>query len=308
MSDVKTVLENLGYQLKNDGSRYFRAKPLYRDSDNATALSISKKHGGFVDFAAQIKGSLSDLVQLTLGFKTKDEAKSWLANHEFDTSICDTLDAPIIEDATKYYSVELLDKLVKNHTYWNKRNVPTEIISNYQGGVVVGESSLNGRYVFPMFDDHGKIIGFAGRDIAGNKQSKWKLIGKKANWIYPQQNLTHIRENKEVILVESIGDELALKTAEIHTGLVLFGVSLSDRLISKIVGLNPKRIILALNNDSAKNNVGQDSSVAIAERLLNFFDPHIIVISIPEAKDLGEMTVEQIKLWYEHTILSYSSN
>jgi hypothetical protein len=309
MSDIRVVLENLGYKLSNDGHKYYRAKPLYRDSGNNTSLRISKKNGFFVDYSAQIKGSLADLVKLTLQLKTVDDAKSWLANNEFELNFDSNASNSIIEDAAQYYDSSLLSKLLKHHEYWMNRGVPENIISQYNGGIVIGEGhSLSGRYVIPIFNDQNRIIGFAGRDITGKKK-KWKLIGKKSEWVFPINNIQNIREKREIILLESIGDLLALETQGINTGLVLFGVSLSDKILSKLVGLNPKHIIISLNNDQNNGEVGQKNALKIAERLSQFFDPQNITISLPQtAKDFGEMNEQQIKDWYEQTIHSNSGH
>ena len=86
---------------------------------------------------------------------------------------------------------------------------------------------LNNRIVFPIFNMDGTDIeGFAGRDLL-DRDTKWKLMGAKRLWIYPfflPEVQEAIMEKQEVILVESIGDFLALYEAGIFNVLVLFGV------------------------------------------------------------------------------------
>ena len=44
MDNLREILESLGYTLFDFGREY-RARPLYRDSDNNTVLKINKKSG-----------------------------------------------------------------------------------------------------------------------------------------------------------------------------------------------------------------------------------------------------------------------
>ena len=67
MTDVKSILHEIGYTNLKDDGQFFRAKPLYRDSGNATSLRIRKNSGGWVDFSADLSGSLRDLIKITTG-------------------------------------------------------------------------------------------------------------------------------------------------------------------------------------------------------------------------------------------------
>ena len=44
MEDIRDILTDLGYSLRDYGKEY-RAKPLYRESDNDTILTIEKSTG-----------------------------------------------------------------------------------------------------------------------------------------------------------------------------------------------------------------------------------------------------------------------
>lgn len=298
MADVKQILENLGYKLNSDGFHYYRAKPLYRDSNNATALRISKKTGWFIDFPRNLKGSLADLIQLTLNLKDVNEAKSWLATHEFDTSY--SFDEKPLITGDKTYPIELLNKLVINHSYWNERDIPSDVVEKYSGGVAIS-GSMARRYIFPIFDEHERLIGFAGRDITNKNEVKWMLVGDKKKWSYPIDAHSFIKTTQEAILVESIGDMLALDRAGIRNALVLFGLNLGDKILSTLVRLNPSKIIIATNNDSKNKSAGNKSALVIKDRLNKFFEEEKVIIHLPTDKnDFGEMTDEEIREWYNN--------
>ena len=66
MDNLQEILSELGYSLRDYGDEY-RARPLYRESDNETVLCIKKDTGFWTDYKLQISGQLEDLVKLTLG-------------------------------------------------------------------------------------------------------------------------------------------------------------------------------------------------------------------------------------------------
>jgi DNA primase len=155
-----------------------------------------------------------------------------------------------------------------------------------------------GRYVFPIFDDRKDLIGFAGRLLyPSDKYSKWKLLGQKKNFIFPLWNLTKIRSQGNVIIVESIGDCLKLRECGISNVLVSFGVSLSPKIIQHLLKLDVGKIIISLNNDEDGGFVGNQASEEYKRELLNYFDSNQIEIALPTAKDFGDMSCQEIFSW-----------
>lgn len=298
MADVRTILENLGYKLQLDGAKYYRTKPIYRNSDNKNSLRVSRKTGWFTDFGGDgIRGSLVDLVALTLGLKTLEDAKQWLSGHQFNL-VKEQYTGPILmKEQTRYYSEAMLSNLVDNHDYWVNRGLSIETIKEYGGGVAV-TGFMEGRYVFAIRNRHGKIIGFAGRDLTNKKSAKWKLSGPKSDFFFPYSHMNNCRKSSTIILVESIGDCLALAEAGIRNTLVLFGLNLSDALLSFIAGICPKKILISLNNDGEENGcVGVKASEKIREQLSEYVNSDILNIALPTKKDFGDMSTEEIFAW-----------
>jgi DNA primase len=293
--NVFQVLTDLGYKLKDHGKEY-RARPLYRDSDNDTVLKIEKISGNWFDFKQNISGDLNSLVKLTLKLDGVDEAKRWLKNKNFISQVIANVEKPLLK-STKTFDIELLSKLENNHDYWIKRDVQKEIIAEFKGGIAK-MGKMKNRYVFPIFNLNNNIIGFSGRDISNLSKIKWKHLGEKTEFIYPLFLNSKIIENKkEVILVESIGDLLSLWQAGIKNVIVTFGVSLSLPILNYLLKIDVKKIYISLNNDSNKNNAGNIASEKIYSKLRRYFDERQLKISLPPKKDFGEMTTQEILDW-----------
>src|SRR6266705_5219872 len=132
MAEIREILEILGYVLKDNGTE-FRARPLYRDSNNDNSLKISKARGSFFDFSACIGGTFEDLIKLTLNLTSVDEATKWLQDkHKFVPII--TEDKLKIKQIKKF-SPKLLNELISDHSYWKNRGIPTDITAQFKGGV-----------------------------------------------------------------------------------------------------------------------------------------------------------------------------
>lgn len=302
---VRNALEEMGYSLIDNGREY-RARPLYRDSDNDHVLRIWKDSGKWVDFKENKSGSLEDLIKITLNLNSISEAKEWISTRSRYEEDSEFKRPKAIISQTKIFNKSLLLKLRNDHSYWESRNISKATVKPFQGGVATTGKMYN-RYTFPIFNGRDDIIGFAGRDISPNlsdKRPKWKLIGNKKEWAYPfKLNYKELKSKKEVILVESIGDMLALRENGITNAVVSFGLSLSDKILFSLISINPSKIIIAFNNDDLKSSAGNLAADAVEKKLLQYFDKSQILIKLPEDnKDFGEMNIsnpDDIKKWYK---------
>tara|TARA_Y100000310_G_scaffold317700_1_gene370880 strand:+ start:2252 stop:3157 length:906 start_codon:yes stop_codon:yes gene_type:complete len=293
---IRQVLGDLGYTLRDYGG-YFRTRPLYRDSDNDVILSIHKDTGRWKDFKEGISGGLEDLVKLTLDCNIED-ARKFLQSKGSDRP------AAIVKPEVKQRKTlnsEFLNNLIKNNKYWNERGVSDETLDEFGGGVCESGKMLD-RYVFPIYGERGKLVGVSGRDINNDewtKRPKWKHIGDKSSWTYPSQvNEGILKELKQVILLESIGDMLALWEQGIKNTIVTFGLDISTAIINKLLRLDPNDVIVSFNNDSESNNAGNLAAQKAKKKLFKYFDKEQVKISLPLQNDFGEMTAAQISKWY----------
>lgn len=304
---VRKILQDIGYVLTDNG-REFRAKPLYRDSDNDNVLRIWKNSGQWVDFKENKSGSLEELIRLTLKLKTIDEAKQWIGSKGIVSNAEEIEKPKALTSQVQYFDKSLLLKLAKNDDYWNNRGISSSTLAPFCGGLASTGKMYN-RYTFPIFDNKDNIIGFSGRDVAPfslEGRPKWKHIGDKKEWVYPLKvNLQDIRNRKKIILVESIGDMLALRENGISNSVVTFGLNISAKIIYSLIALNPDKIIVAFNNDSDNNGAGNEAAVVAKNKLLNYFDKSQVSINLPlGAKDFGDLNLfdkSKILEWYETT-------
>jgi DNA primase len=296
--DVKSILLDVGYSNIKDNGRELRMRPIYRDSGNDSVLSVRKDTGHFIDFSKSVSGSFEYLIQLSLGLKSVDEAKRHLQDKWSITTI-ERDHRPTVE-SLKIFPQTYLTKLIPNHKYWKDRGVAKETIETFEGGVVENGTMAN-RYVFPIFNSRRDLIGLTGRVInepQNKKTPKWLHKGKTSEWKYPlQYNYNSIKEKKEIFLIESIGDMLAMWGGGVKNTLIVFGVNLSPSIMSLLIKLNLNKIFISFNNDSYNNNAGNKAAVKAKKKLSKHFDPEDVEIHLPKKNDFGEMSPEEIQEW-----------
>lgn len=210
---------------------------------------------------------------------------------------------PIDQKAPIYYSEDIVNKLVRNFSYWNERGVKNETMELFEGGLAsVGK--LNHRYVFVLRDKLNRIIGFSGRYIYPIKPKsgtvKYKILGRKNLAIFPTFSREFIKSQNEVILVEGVGCCFSLVQSNIKNIICLFGTDISPEILGILISLNPKKIIIATNNEPDNNNIGNDAAEDIKDKLSLFFNSENIEIRLPIKKDFLEMTCEEVRKWYKN--------
>jgi len=304
--DFKNILLDVGYSNIKDNGREFRMKPMYRDSSSDTVLSVRKDTGHFIDFSKQISGSFEHLIQLSMGLKTIDEAKTilkdkWEVDGEIKREHRPAVSGP------KVFPSSYLEKMTPNHSYWENRGVSKQTLDLFKGGVVLN-GTMAGRYTFPIFNSKKELIGVTGRLIKeipeGKSTPKWLHRGRTSEWKYPLQvNQKIIKEKKEIVLVESIGDMLSLWECGVKNTMVIFGLNLSPSLVGLLIKLDPDKIFVSFNDDSDNNNAGNKGVEAAVRKLKKYFDPHQIQVAFPTKNDFGDMSREEILEWKEINIL-----
>lgn len=282
--DFKAILEGLGYRLIDRGKEW-RARPIFRDSTNDSALRIRKDDGRWIDFALGTGGDFKKLVELSGG--------------KFDGKILPTREKKeSIVQTDEVFDKRDIESIVHDHTYWINRGISQQTLELFQGGVIPKNttSAMYNRYVFPIPNNRAEFVGISGRWLypkIPKDVPKWKHLGLTESWVYPAfLNKQHILDKREIVLVESIGDGLALWEAGVKHFLVLFGLRCSRAMTKSLIAADPERIIVSTNNDS--NKMGNTAAKKIAFQLKEYFDPSQISIKLPEKNDWGMTPREDI--------------
>lgn len=305
---VLEVLQNLGYSPIQDGGNCYRTAAKYRNGDSPTSLVIYKDSGWCKDYPTGEKFPLYELVKRTVG-----------TNHP--STILGIINANQVScpppkeklKMQKTYPKDCLERLFPNYSFYNKKNISDATLKAYKMGLAT-TGKMYQRFVFPVFNEAGEICGFSGRHLNWSEEMaapKWKHIGDKREWVYPiflpeyRQNLDNL---DEIVLVESIGDSLALYEEGYKNHLVTFGLEVSPAILSFLLAGDYKKIIVSTNNDLEKfdkngkpTNWGKIAAIKNLIKLSSVFPTEMLEIKLPTTNDFGEMRErgESFSLWAE---------
>ena len=143
---------------------------------------------------------------------------------------------------------------------------------------------LHNRLIFPIRDNQGQPIGFAGRVL---DTSLPKYINSPESPLYHKSSilfgvdlaLRDIRQNGTAIIVEGYFDHLALHQAGVKNALATCGTALTDGHIT-LLKKHAQRVCLLFDGD----NAGRKATVRAMELCLEQALP-VYVINLPQGED-----------------------
>jgi DNA primase len=155
------------------------------------------------------------------------------------------------------------------------------------------DGGFSKRVIIPSFDTNGELNYFVTRTYLPDDPQKYKNppVGKNIiGWEY------YINWDVPIILVEGIFDALTIKRNVIP----LFGKTISEELMKKIVGSQVKKVYIALDNDALKE------SIKHCEKLMSF-GKEVYLVEL-DGKDANEIGFEHFLEILENTVpLNFST-
>jgi len=298
-------LEKLGYKLQDCGN-HWRTRAIYRNGKTSTSVLVYKDTGVWRDFGVDSEPKpFQALVKQTLNTEDPNILKEY-----FDAKLIGEYKPKPKEEKIemeKIYPKSSLDKLLPIRDFYERKNISKETQETFECGYA-GGGKMYRRIVFPIYDLNNQIHGFSGRTVVeGDNIPKWKHMGRKTDWVYPH-HLAHnnIEETNEVILVESIGDCMALYEAGFKNVLMLAGLDISSKLMAYLNTFSLDKIIVSMNNDKHKEtNSGGQATIKTVAKLAQIYDLNQICVNPPLENDFGEMleknpsNISMFTQWYD---------
>ena len=306
--DFQGILESIGYSLIDCGD-HWRTQAIYRDGNNKTAVKIYKNTGVWMDFV-QNKGCMPFEALIRLTLKDDREVAKIIGNSAVVTET--TYEPKQKIEMEKIYPDSTLDRLFPNYNFYKQRNISDHTQELFQAGLA-GVGKMYRRMVFPVYNEHQQIVGFSGRKVDDdNDYPKWKHIGKRNNWVYPAFNKKtcvdqEITKKEEVVLVESIGDAMALYDQGIKNVLVIFGLSVNNNIVNYLNSKSIRHIYISTNNDKAsEQNRGFIAALKSFLKLSKYFDLDMLTVKFPPKgyNDFGDAHLDNYNLnsWLDKDI------
>lgn len=177
---------------------------------------------------------------------------------------------------------------------------------------------FRGRFLFPIRDRQGRVVGFGGRALSDEQQPKYlntpqSPLFDKSHLLYAIDRATDaIRKQQEVVIVEGYVDALTAHQFGYKNVVATMGTALTEQQVGLVKRLAP-RIVLALDADAAgqmamlravdtlRNAVGDDAEYVVDARGLvrtqRRLSVQINVLSVPSGKDPDEFIRSDPSAW-----------
>ena len=177
------------------------------------------------------------------------------------------------------YNLSLLDSITgieAKHAikFLKQRNITENDILKYNIGFCP-KGTFAHRIVVPSYNETGILNYFSTRTYRSDEPQKYKNPPAGRNiigWEY------YINWNVPLILVEGIFDALTIKRNVIP----LFGKTISEELMKKIVGSQVQKIYIALDNDALKD------AIKHCEKLLSYGkEVYLVELDGKDANEIG---------------------
>ncbi len=177
---------------------------------------------------------------------------------------------------------------------------------------------FRGRFLFPIRDRQGRVVGFGGRALSDEQQPKYlntpqSPLFDKSHLLYGIDRATDpIRKAQEVVIVEGYVDALTAHQFGYRNVVATMGTALTEQQVGLVKRLAP-RIVLALDADAAgqtamlravdtlRNAVGDDAEYVVDARGLvrtqRRLSVQINVLTVPSGKDPDEFIRADPSAW-----------
>ncbi len=173
---------------------------------------------------------------------------------------------------------------------YNEENLLKSGLFNPSEGEMIYDA-FQGRIIFPLSDEYGRIIAFSGRiwtkkdqenkQLAKYKNSRSTPIFNKSYELYHlDQAKATIKKQREVYLMEGFLDVIAAHRAGIENAVASMGTALTQEHVGHLSKFC-KKVVLTYDGDKA----GQSATMKALDELQNF---QIDIVKLPDNMDPDE--------------------
>lgn len=254
--------EGISYAERKERGELLINSPIVSDAKKKAGINY-KKNGAWNCFKSGDGGSFWKFVKIIKGFENEKISKLYFIKNYFSQQ--DLLSSLSDEESTfSNHEEELFlpsdaRKIKKEdvayYDYLLSRHFTDEIISS--SNVMISEKER--RVIFPIYE-RGKLTFFARRSIDPLNPLRW--LNSKSENANPVWNIENV--GSEIFIFEGLFDSIRLWPK----GVAIFGNTLRDGQMQKILDQDPHKIVVVLDGD----DVGREAQKRAAKKLAEKHD------------------------------------
>ena len=177
------------------------------------------------------------------------------------------------------------------HEYGRSRGFSKELLEQFGVGYCLSKGMFSGRFVFPLHDVQGELVGYAGRSIDDSEPKYLFPSGEKSFhkryllWNFHRE-VKDMGPNAEVVVVEGFFDCLRVKEVG-YPCVALLGSQLS-REQEELLATHFQHVVLLLDGDEAGRAAADDCLRRLGRRV--FIKAH----ELPEGEQPDTLSREDL--------------
>jgi DNA primase len=301
--DIEQVLEHYRVRLKRVRKDYLRGLcplPTHGSEQSRVSFGVDTSRNVWACHSAsccqarhgKVGGNILDLVACMEACSVREAAlrlKAWSQASEA-TGVQDQL---VSKRRRAGRSQEEMARLaftlrLRWHPYLEERGIQWQTAASFGAGYYGGSGFLRGRMVFPIHDECGELVAYAGRTMDGREPRYLFPPGfHKSQVLFNLHRAVEsaARQGDRAIVVEGFFDCLKVHQAGYGNVVALMGASVSDRQ-SELLDTYFRELIVMLDGDEA----GRRASRVLAARC-----PAAYMAGVPAGRQPDQLSSEEIE-------------
>jgi DNA primase len=174
------------------------------------------------------------------------------------------------------------------HAYLTGRGITRETAEHFGVGFFSGKGSMAGRVVFPIHNERGELVAYAGRAIDGS-DPRYKLPAgfHKSLELYNLHRAVATGQ-RGVIVVEGFFDAMKLHQAGFPFVVALMGCSMSEEQ-ERLLVAHAEMVLLMLDGDEAGQKGTDEILLRLSRRVWTK------AVRLPGEKQPDQLSIEELK-------------
>jgi len=304
-ADLRSILRSCGIEIVSQtGTDFLCLCPFHHNTDSpAFAASYSKGLYVCYNQNCNSSGTILDLV-MKLTQRNNFEAMRFISQNKLSSAdllqeeLIDLLDEkPDFTEFPKETLAKLYNNLLSNEKakeYFASRKINYDAIAHFS----LGYSENMNMVTVPLHSPDGLPVGIIGRSIEGKSFKNSPNLPRNKTMF----NLHRAkREGGTIIVVESSFDAIRLWQAGYPNAVATLGGSISDTNV-QLLNKYASTIIIMTDNDGAGKALGNTIANKLNRKNVMWARYNYDVIYPHGAKDVGDMTDEEIKQCVKNAI------
>ena len=303
---MRAIVKQLGLNIVSETSHDFLCLCPFHGNRHTPSFSVSHQKGLYLCFnpSCGVSGTIVELVK-NMSKRNEFEALRFIMSAQRQSAVNfeDEL-SEMLEEKPDFdeFPQETLDKLhlqinERSRGYFNNRGINDESINHFR----LGYSGNQDMVIVPVHSPDGMPVGLVGRSIEGKSfKNSTRLPRSKTMFNIHRAR----RESSTAIVVESSFDAIRVHQSGYPNVIATLGGSMS-RVNLENINRNFTRVIIMTDADQAGRELGITLANSLKNKEILWAAYSNDTIYPHDAKDVGDMTEEEIKTCIENALADY---